>query len=136
MQAPSELQETGGSRGCGRLTPLSRTPDPTQPCARSAGVGAHFGSVAPAPAALTVPDGRYFVMGDRRNNSSDSRHWGLLPADHIVGRVAGRWYPVSEWRRFPRQPDSVGGELRTVLATRQDGPRAGLFHFVSDRIRR
>ena len=49
---------------------------------------------------LVVPEGMYFVLGDRRNNSSDSRHWGHVPREYILGRVALRWWPVSTRRRF------------------------------------
>jgi signal peptidase I len=47
-----------------------------------------------------VPDDHFFVLGDRRNNSSDSRHWGYVPRGFIVGRVYSRWWPVQEARRF------------------------------------
>jgi signal peptidase I len=47
-----------------------------------------------------IPDGYYFVMGDHRNNSSDSRHWGMVPKRYIIGRVQVRWWPVPEARLF------------------------------------
>jgi signal peptidase I len=34
-----------------------------------------------------IPEGYYFVMGDHRNNSSDSRHWGMVPKRYILGKV-------------------------------------------------
>lgn len=38
-----------------------------------------------------VPSGRYFVLGDNRDLSSDSRYWGFVPADHIIGKVIYLW---------------------------------------------
>jgi signal peptidase I len=47
-----------------------------------------------------VPEGYYFVLGDRRNNSADSRHWGYVPKKYILGRVQYRWWPVSDAASF------------------------------------
>jgi len=47
-----------------------------------------------------IPEGYYFVMGDHRNNSSDSRHWGFVPKKYIIGRVQLRWWPVPTARIF------------------------------------
>ena len=47
-----------------------------------------------------VPRGYYFVMGDHRNNSSDSRAWGNVPKKYIIGRVQLRWWPLDHARIF------------------------------------
>jgi signal peptidase I len=48
----------------------------------------------------TIKQGYYFVMGDHRNNSSDSRHWGQVPKKYIVGKVKVRWWPLQDARIF------------------------------------
>jgi len=48
----------------------------------------------------TIPEGYYFVMGDHRNNSLDSRHWNYVPKKYIIGKVQLRWWPLSTARVF------------------------------------
>ena len=47
-----------------------------------------------------IPEGYYFVMGDHRNNSSDSRTWRYVPTKYIIGKVQLRWWPVKTARVF------------------------------------
>lgn len=51
------------------------------------------------PFPLTVPPGRYFMMGDNRGESDDSRYWGAIPRSWIVGRVVASYWPPSRWGR-------------------------------------
>ncbi len=47
---------------------------------------------------MAIPAGDYFVMGDNRTDSADSRFFGPIPGSLIVGRVVAVVWPLSQWK--------------------------------------
>ncbi|NEO19773.1 MULTISPECIES: signal peptidase I [unclassified Moorena] len=52
----------------------------------------------------TVPPDEYLVLGDNRNNSYDSHHWGFVPRDKIIGRAVVRFWPLNRMGKLKPNP--------------------------------
>ncbi len=67
------------------------------PVANAAGAGGPTTFDGPGTVSVVLAPGDYFVLGDNRGASSDSRHWGAISGDDVIGEAVFRIFP---WRRI------------------------------------
>lgn len=60
---------------------------------------------------VVVPPGKYFVLGDNRDHSLDSRYWGFVPRENIVGRPLLIYWSVADPPPYDEDENSVDGKL-------------------------
>jgi signal peptidase I len=46
------------------------------------------------PHTITIPRGEYYMLGDNRGDSDDSRYWGPVPISWIIGQVFATYWPI------------------------------------------
>jgi signal peptidase I len=68
--------------------------------------------INPNGSRVVVPPNDYFVMGDNRQFSYDSRDWGFVPASYIIGKAVMVYWPLSNWQ-FINTYSSVYGTIKT-----------------------
>jgi len=67
---------------------------------------------------IIIPPGHYFMMGDNRNDSYDSRFWGLVPQERVLGRAWLRLWPASRWGMLTLAPSSVSQPMNKVASVK------------------
>jgi len=81
----------------------SKDTPPAQPVGRIVETKPEAAAPCEPQAHFEVPPGTLFMMGDNRNNANDSRYWGVVREDAVIGRVTGIWMSdglEGDWSRF------------------------------------
>lgn len=60
----------------------------------------------------TIPEGFYFVMGDNRPGSGDSRQFGLVPIESVQGTTSIIYYPFEEFKKLPQYYLDTDGQIK------------------------
>ena len=89
------------------------------------------GMASSSPQPITIPAGQYFVMGDNRNFSSDSRVFGLVPRKNILAKAILRIWPIDHFGGL-----GTGPTMEPVTSTALALPALGIAAFESWRWRR
>jgi signal peptidase I len=65
---------------------------------------------------VRVPEGHYFVMGDNRDNSQDSRYWGFLPRSYIKGQALMIYWSYDTGPEPYAQDEGLGATLSRTFS--------------------
>ncbi|NBV43246.1 signal peptidase I, partial [bacterium] len=73
-------------------------------------IGATCTLVKPEPycGPIKIPAGQYYMMGDNRNQSLDSRYWGFARDERVIGRAVFRIWPLNRLGSLPPAPYQMG----------------------------
>ena len=65
---------------------------------------------------MTVPPDQYFVMGDNRDNSQDSRYWGFLPRDNVKGKALLIYWSYQAEREDYQEGGGIGATIKGLVS--------------------
>lgn len=97
-KARSAVEVKPNGQGAWQVLQEPYLPDQTtDPWTQQSSCCAPDGKYSATPTAITIPQDQFFVMGDNRNASKDSRSIGMIPRDHILGRAWLRIWPLGHF---------------------------------------